>query len=330
MPQASDMTFSPGLTRIAVEYANKQFIADQVLPPMPHTAKSGKYKSYSVYDEFGIEGGLIGPTSQADEVDFDVSETAFAMDDYGIVGWVSQQAIDNADAPIRPMEAMTRKVTRKVLRIRERRVAQAVLNTSNFATANKLDVAGAWATLSTDAWGQLLTALDACAAPPNVLVLDVATFRALQRNQTILAAIKGTLAPQFVEQVSGPAKTGAPVLSEAVMCPALAAALGIDRVLVGAAWYASSKKGQTLTKARIWDLPNATKGGAAFLRVAQDQTEDVVWGMQMMWKQPLRVLTWFDPNRGADGSSAIKVVETTKLVLVANDAGYLFHDTLLT
>jgi hypothetical protein len=330
MPTPTSLSFSPGLTRIAVEYQNKAFIADQVLPPVDHSAKSGKYKSYSAYDEFDIEGGLIGPTSQADEVDFDVSETAFAMDDWGYVGWVSQQAIDNADAPIAPQQAMTKKVTRKVLRRRERRVAVAVLNTSNFAAGNQLDVAGAWATLSTDVWGQLLTAVDACTAPPNVFAVDIASFRKLQQNTTILAAVKGTLAPQFIEQAKGPAKTGAPRIPDSVFCPALAEALGVERVCVGAAWYATSKKGQTLAKGRIWDLPNATKGGAAFLRVTQDQVEDVVWGMQMFWKQPLRVLTWFDPNRGADGSTAIKVVETTKTVLMANDAGYLFRDTLVT
>jgi len=332
MPLPVDVSYAPGLTRIAVEYQNKQLIADQVLPPMPHSAKSGKYKSYSVYDVFGIEGGMIGPTSQADELDYDVSETSFAMDDFGIVGWVSQQAIDNADAPVQPMQAMTRKVTNKVLLIRERRVAQAVLNTSNFATANKADVAGAWVKTAPtfDIWSALRVGLDACLAPPNVFVVDINTFRSMQSNTTILAAIKGTLAPQFIEQEVGPAKTGAPRISDSVFCPALAQALGVDRVLIGSAWYASSKKGQTLTRARVWDLPNATKGGAAFLRVAQDQVEDVVWGMQLMWKQPLRVLTWFDPNRGADGSTAIKVVETTKVVLVANDVGYLFHDTLLT
>jgi len=328
MPQPVDVSYAPGLTRIAVEYQNRQFIADQVLPPMPHSAKSGKFKSYSVYDVFGIEGGRIGPTSQADELDYDVSETPFAMDDFGIVGWVSQQAIDNAEAPVQPMQAMTRKVTNKVLLIRERRVAQAVLNTGNFATANKVDQAAFWATAANDVWSRLLAAMDLCAAPPNVLVLDIATFRALQKNASMLAAIKGTLATQFIEQAVGPGKTGAPMIPDSVFCPALAAALGIDRVLIGSAWFASSKKGQTLTKARVWDLPTATKGGAAFLRVAQDQIEDVVWGMQLMWKQPLRVLTWFDPNRGADGSTAIKVVETTKVVLVANDAGFLFYNTL--
>ena len=330
MPTPIAVSYPPGLTSIALEYQNKAFIADHVLPLMPHTAKSGKYKSYSVYDEFDIEGGMIGPTSVADEIDFDVSETAFAMDDWGYLGWVSQQAIDNADAPMQPKEAMVRKVTRKLLRRRERRVAEAVLNTSNYASGNKVDIAGAWATASTDIWSKLLAGFDACAAPPNVMVMDIATFRAIQKNDKILAAIKGTLAPQFIEQTVGPAKTGAPQIPDSVFCPALATALGVDRVVIGAAWYASSKKGQTLTKKRIWDLPNATKGGAAFLRVAQDQVEDVVWGMQLMWKEALRIMTWFDPNRGADGSAAIKVVETTKIVLMADDAGYLFYDTLVT
>jgi len=216
MPTPIDLSYAPGLTRLAVEYRNKQLIADQVLPPTPHSAKSGKYKSYSVYDVFGIEGGLIGPTSQADELDFDVTETAFALDDFGIVGWVSQQAQDNADAPIQPLQAMTRKVTNKVLLIRERRVAQAVLNTGNFASANKLDVQGAWVNTAPtfDIWSALRTGMDACMAPPNVLVVDLKTFRAMQANTTILAAIKGTLAPQFLEQAAGPAKTGAPGIAD--------------------------------------------------------------------------------------------------------------------
>jgi len=330
MPQVKDLTFSPGLTKIAVEVQNRQMVAEQVLPLTPHTAKSGKYKTYSEYDQFDIEGGLIGPTGMADEVDHDVSETAFALDDFGIKGYVPAQAIDNADAPIDPMADMTRKVTAKVLRLRERRVAVAVLNTSNYATANKNDEAGFWATTSNDVWGHLMTGLDACNSPPNVLVMDVATFRAVQRNAEVLKAIKGTLAPQFVEQAQGPAKTGSAFVPQSVFCPALAEALGIERVVVGAAKYATSKKGQTLTKGLIWDLPNATKGGAAFLRVAQNQVHDVVFAMHLYWKQPLRVLTLFEPDRGADGSYGIKVVETTKIQLVSNQAGYLFQDTMVT
>lgn len=330
MPTPSSVSYSPGLTKIALAYSNKQYVCDRVLPHMPVDGKTGRYKSLDVEGEYDVEGGFIGPTGQADEIDFTVSETAFALDDYGKKGWVSQQTIDNAEAPIRPLETMTRRVTERVLRKRERIVAQAVLNTSNYAAGNQLDAGGLWLTTTTDIWGQMLTGLDACAAPPNVGVMDIATFRAVQRNEKILAAIKGTLAPQFVEQAKGPGKTGAVGISDAVVCKALSDALGLDNIYIGAAWYKTSKKGQAFTKARIWDLPNATKGGCAFLRVAKDQTEDVIWGANLFWKQPLRVMTWFDPDRGADGSTAVKVVETMKIQLMANDAGYLFRDTLLT
>lgn len=326
----SDLNFSPGLTSFALEYQEKQFVADQVVPPMPHSAMQGRFKSYSQYDIFSVEGGQLGPASHADEVDFDVSETAFSMENFGYKGWVSQQAIDNAEAPIQPLRTMTRRVMQKTMRRRERRVAQAVMAAANYATANKNDEAGGWATLSTDVWGRLLTGMDACAAPPNVLVLDIATFRAIQRNQTILAAIKGTLAPQFIDAASAPAKTGSAFVPQSVFCPALAQALGLDRVVIGAAQYATSKEGQTLTKARIWDLPNAGKGGAALIRVAQDQVEDLVTFLHVTWKQQFRVYTWFDPDRGADGSTAVKVVDTGKVIPVANDAGYLFQDTLVT
>ncbi len=329
MPDVLSMQNDGLLTRIAVDYKNKQFIADQVLPPIPVDKKTGRFKKYSQAEEFLIDDALIGPNSAANEIDETVTEDTFATDDYGLVQYVNQEVIDNAVAPLEPMSRATVKVMRHILRRRERRVAQAILNTNNYAAGNQIDIAGAWATLSTDIWGQLLTGIDACAAPPNVMVLDVASFRAIQRNQTILAAIKGTLAPQFIEQIKGPSKTGSDPMPESVLCPALALALGLDKVLIGAAQFATSVKGQTLTKGRIWDLPNATKGGAALLRVTQDGVEDVIWGAQMQWKPP-QVMRWFTPERGAYGSTAIKVVETSTVKLIANDAGYLFRDTLVT
>lgn len=330
MGKPTDLVFSPGLTNIAVKHQNKELIGDHVLPLTQHSSKTGKYKIFSQYEIFGVEGGLIGDTGHADEIGFGVSEADFTLADNGLKGYVSQQQIDLADAPIKPLETMTRTVTNGVLLRRERRIALAVLNTNNYHANNKNDEAGSWANVATDVWGRFLAGMDACAARPNVLVLDLATFRAIQKNTSILSAIKGTLQPQFIEQAVGPAKTGSAFIPDSVFCPALAAALGVDRVVIGAAQFATSKKGQALTKGKVWDLPNATKGGAAFLRVAQEQVEDLVWGLHLAWKEPLRVMTWFEPDRGADGSTGIKVVETTKIVLVDNTAGYLYQDTLVT
>ncbi len=323
----TSLQFDGRLTRIALDYRNKQFIADLVLPPVPIPNKTGKYKVYSQAEEFLIDDALVGPNSTPNEVDETVSEDTFAADDFALSTFVSQEAIDNADAPISPLRRGTEKVMRHILRRRERRVAAAVLNTANYVAGNQVDVAGQWATLTFDALAQILAGIDACAAPPNIMVMDIATWRKLSRNTSILDAAKGTLKERLVKQRTGPAQTG--FSTEAVSVPELAEFLGLDAVYVGAAQFATSKKGQTLTKGRIWDLPNATKGGAALLRISQDQVEDVVWGAQFQWKAP-QVMTWQEPNRGAYGSTGIKVAETSGVKVIANDAGYLFQDTLVT
>lgn len=317
------------LTNLALEYQNKAFIADRVLPPRPVPNKAGKYKAYSQADEFLIDDALIGPNSPANEIGYKVTEDTFACDDYGLKTWVSQEEIDNAVAPLAPMRKAVQKVMRHIMRRRERRVAQAVLNTANYATANKLDVQGAWATTSTDVVSQLQTGVDACAAPPNTMVIDLKSFRALQRNEKLLAAIKGTLQPQMIGSAETPKMEGDPMAAASVSVTSLAAFLGLDLVLIGAATMATSVKGQTLTKGLIWDLPNATKGGAALLRVSQQDIDDVIWGAQFVWKPP-QVRQWNDPDRGAFGSTAVHVAESSTVKVIANDAGYLFHDTLLT
>jgi hypothetical protein len=285
---------------------------------------------YSQAEEFQIDDALVGPNSEPNEIDYKVTEDTFAADDYALVMYVSQEAIDNADAPLSPLRVATEKAMRHLMRRRERRVAQAILNTANYAAANQIDINAGWNTLTTDIVSQILTGIDACAAPPNVMVMDVATWRKVSRNTPLLAAAKGTLREQIISQTRGPAKTGSLESSDAVSVPQLAEFLGLDYVFVGAAQYATSVKGQaTLTKGRIWDLPNATKGGAALLRVATTAIEDVVWGAQMQWKSPT-VMTWREEKRGAYGSVGIKVAESSGVKVIANDAGYLFADTLVT
>jgi len=328
------LQFDGRLTRIAVDYKNKQFIADQVLPPIPVPNKAGKYKVYSQAEEFLIDDALVGPNSEPNEVDYSVTEATFACDDYALETFVSQEAIENADAPLSPLRVATEKVMRHIMRRRERRVAQAVMNKTNYAATNQIDIAGAWTTLTTDIVAQILTGIDACSAPPNVMVMDIATWRKVSRNTPLLAAAKGTLREQIISQTRGPARTGEAASSDAVSVPQLAEFLGLDLVLIGAAQYATSVKGQaTLTKGRIWDMLTtggaAGGGGAALLRIATEAVGDVIWGAQMQWKPP-QVMTWQEPKRGAYGSVGIKVSESSGVKVIANDAGYLFEDTLVT
>jgi len=321
MPAVADVQFDGRLSNVAIQYQNPEYIADLVLPPTPVGTKEGKFKKYDKNQRFTVPPAYVGPKSDPNEVEWDVSEGTYACKDYGLQEFLDQESIDNAEAPIQPQSDTTEFVTNLVLMAKEQRVAAAVFNANNYGADNQVDIEGGWATLSDDALTDIEAGIDACFSPPNIMAMGIATWRKLARNEKILAAVKGTLAPQVLRKGG----VGAPAVNQ----QELAEYLGLDGVLVSRARVNSAKKGQTASFARIWDGTNAGKGGAALLRVkAGVALRDVVWGAQFTWKQR-QVLT--NPTtRGAFGGQMIRVVESNVIKVIATDVGYLFKDCLAT
>ncbi len=322
MPPVSSLQFDGRLSNVAVQYQNAEYIGEMVLPSTPVEKKQGKFKQYDKDERFTVPPSLVGPKSIPNEVDWNVSEKAYDCDDYGLEIFVSNEEIDNADAPIQPLSDATEQVTGLVQLDKEVAIANTVFNANNYNAGNQKDIAGAWATLSNDALTDIEAGIDACFMPPNIMVMGIETWRKLSRNSAILAAVKGTLAPQQIKGGGGAAKP-------AVNIQELAEYLGLDAVLVGSARRNSTKKGQAASYKRVWDGPTATKGGAALLRVsAGSALRDVVWGANFAWKQ--RQAFTRDDVKGAYGGKMIRVVETYDLNIIAKDVGYLFKDTLAT
>ena len=317
------LQFDGRLTNISIEYQNDQLVADLVLPPTKVVQKTGKFKTYDKASAFILPSSLVGPKGKANRVDYDVGEDTYTCADHAYAIEVPQEDIDNAEAPLQPLSDATRRVTGLLMLDREKRIADAVFNLSNYNTGYKLDVAGAWATLTTDIVTQLQDAIKKMGATkPTVLVMGLATWNKVQLNEKLLSAVKGTLAPQIIKSGGGLGASSAQVQE-------LADFLGIERVIISNAEVATTKKGQTLAVAPVWDGPNATKGAAALLRVAPGRTHDVVWGTSFDWFAR-QVQRWNDPDMGAKGGEVIKVAESTVVKVIAKDAGYLFYDTLAT
>lgn len=322
MPEPTDLQFQPGLSNVAIQYSNPEYIADLVVPPTPVTKKKDKFKKYDKDERFTIPSTLVGPKSIPNEVEWSVSEDSFECVDYGLEEFVSTEDIDNADAPIQPMSDTTEFVTNLVLLDKEKQVADAVFNANNYGANNQTDIAGGWATLSDDVLTDLEVGIDACFMPPNVLALGIETWRKVARNEKILAAVKGTLAPQSIKSPGG-------VAMPAVNQAELAAYLGLDAVLVGRARINTAKKGQTASYSRVWDGTNSGKGGAALLRVMPNPTrKEVVSFANFNWKQ--RQTFTRETARGAFGGKMVRVVESRVLKVVSTDVGYLFKDCLAT
>lgn len=316
------LQFDGRLTNIATQYKNGDYIGDLVVPPTPVGHKKFTYKQYSKNERFTLPTSLVGRSGTPNEVDYGVTEATGTCADHGYEGFVANDDMDNAETPLSPMADQAEFVRDKLMLDHEKRVADFVFNASNYATANKIDIAGAWATLSTDALTQLEVGIDACLVPPNVLVMGLPTWRKLARNEKILAAVKGTLAPQQIKSPGGQT-------TPRVTIPELAEYLGLDAVLIGKAFINTANEGQAATFARVWDGTNAGKGGAALLRVkAGGALRDIVWGANFTWKGA-QAFT-YQTQRGARGGTMVRVTESHILTSVATDVGYLFQDCLVT
>ena len=320
MSDELSLQFDGRLTNIALQYKNPEYIADLVLPPIPVPQKKFTYKLYNKVDRFTVPDTRVGPKSLPGEVDFGVTDATGTCLDYGLQDFVSQEEIDNAESPITPMADAAEVVTQLMGLDREKRVADAVFLAANYATT--LDCNASWATLSNDILAELLTGIDACFAPPNVLAMGIPTWRKLSRNEKVLAAVKGTgaLAPQIMKT----GKLAAPSASQ----QELADFLGLDAVLVGRSRRNSSVEGQTAAYPFIWDGTNATKGGAALLRVKTSAVKDLIWGANFRWKD-LQAYT-YRSERGAFGGNIVRVCNSEIVKVTATDAGYLFMDCLVT
>ncbi|KPL10737.1 hypothetical protein AMJ85_05305 [candidate division BRC1 bacterium SM23_51] len=322
MPETSTLQFDGRLTNVAIEYTNPEYIADLVLPVIPTTRKNGTFKQFTKDERFTVPDTLVGPKSDPNEIDWSVDDVTFACKDHALEEFVSNEDIDNAESPIQPLAKGTERVMDAVMMRKEKRIADAIFLTTNYGASNQVDIEGGWATLSDDALTDIITGIDACFVPPNVMVMGLPTWRKLQRNATILAAVKGTLKEQTIKTPGGLARP-------TVNVQELAEYLGLDAVLIGRAKINTAKKGQTATYAPIWDGTTATKGGAALLRVKQGAViGDVVWGAQFTWKKA-QTFT-YDTKKGAYGGKYVRVVETTVEKVIATDVGYLFKDVLAT
>jgi hypothetical protein len=324
MPSVLDLQFDGRLTDIAVQYKNPQYIADMVLPPRRTPTKKVTYKKYDKNSRFTVPPSLVGPKGWPNEVEWSTTDDTATCLDYGYQEFLSQEEIDNAQTPITAQADTVEFVANLLMLDREIRTAAAVFDGANYDAANEVDVAGAWATLSTSTvLTQLEVGIDACFMPPNVLVMGIATWRKASRSAELLAAVKGTNAPQTI--TAGPNGKMPSVTSTE-----LAMYLGLDAVLIGTARKNTAVAGQTATFARVWDGPNATKGGAALLRVTGPGIglKDVTSLAAFDWKG--RQVMTSETDRGAFGGQNVRVVESTVIKAISTDVGYLFTDCLVT
>ena len=295
----------PELTAIAVAYKNSAYIADSVMPRVMVGKQDFKYLRYNLAEGFTIPDTKVGRSSQPNKVTFSATDATDSTQDYGLEDPIPQDDIDNAPPNYDPRGRAVEGITDLVLLDREKRVADLLFNAGNYAAANKLTLAGVaqWSDFTNShPLSDILTAIDAMVMRPNVIVMGRAVWTKLSTHPEIVSAILGN-----------------PGTKGIVRREQVASLFELQDVLVGESWVNSAAKGQAVSLSRIW--------GKSAALIYRDQLATnrgrVTFGFTAQWGNRVAgSLT--DPDIGLRGGERVRVGESVKELLTANDLGYLF------
>lgn len=300
------------LTNVVTAYKNEEFVADKILPRIPVGTDTFEYFFHDKEDKFTMPDNTAGRKGQLNYVETSgTSQTAKTID-YGLQVFISAKDIANASKipnyNIRSINAEL--IAEQNALIREYRVAAAVQNADNYATANKttLTASNQWSHADSDPLYAILTAQDACLMRPNKLLLNQAVATRLRTHPKVVSAITGNTNGYGV-----------------VSLEQIRQVLELDEIIVAAAWYQSANPGQTATMARMW----ADSAVLFYQKRGVMTPASTTFGYTAQFGQKVAFEKQVNPGDGGlRGGITIVSGESVKEIICANDLGYLFVDCL--
>lgn len=304
------------LVAISGMYRNRRLIADEVLPRVAiGGTQNYKYLRHTKEDGFTIPDTRVGRTSRPNQLQTSAIEVPGSTNDFAIDIGVPYADVQNAQgqadavarAAMDPQAKATRVGTDIILLDREVRVAAKVHALATYPSANRTTLSGTsqWSDyVNSNPVDAILAAMDIPMAKPNVGVIGTTAFTKLRQH------------PKMVSGVLGNAGTAGVVTAEAI-----AALLGLDKLLVGEGWLNTARPGQAVSMARVWGkhlaLLYLDPNGGPMDMPSFGWTAE--WGTRQVGVIP-------DKHMGARGGEWIRSFESVDEQIAASDMGYLFRD----
>lgn len=316
-------TIQQRLMAITLAYRNQAFIADLVMPRVPVDSSAFKWSKFTLADGFTIPDTRVGRKSAPNEIDWSATEQTDSTVDYGLDDRIPQSDILNAQAaqriqgvlPIDPEARSTELLTDLVALDRENRVATSLFTLGTYPAAQRTTLAGTtqWSDFTnSDPVQAIIAGLDSCVIRPNVAVFGQATWSKLRTHPKLTAAIYPN---------GGNATGGGAAASR----QAVADLFELEEVLVGSSWYNSAKPGQAASLTRLWG-----KHASFIYRAPQVVSPQgtVTFGFTAQFGERIAGTIAQDPSVGLRGGSRVRVGESLKEVIAANDAAYFFQNAV--
>ncbi|AFY60357.1 hypothetical protein [Synechococcus sp. PCC 6312] len=297
----------PQYTAIALAYTNQAMIADIISPRIPVTEESFKWQKHKLEDGMTIVDTRVGRTSRPNQVEFATTEETSSCEDYGLDDPIPQKDIENAPKGYDPQSYSTEMLTELIQIDREKRVADLVFNLNTYPSAQRQTLAGSSQFSHPDSKpiDVMLNALDEMVMRANTAVFGQNTWTKFRRNPAVVSAINGKNS------------------SESVTRQQVAEFLEVDRVIVGASWLNSAKRGQSASMTRLWGKHIAL----LYLKPLAAYTRGITFTFTAQHGQRVAG-TIQDPHIGLKGGVIQRVGESVKEVIAAPDCGYFFQDAV--
>ena len=308
---------NPELSAISIGYKNPDvvLIADKVLPRIPKGALTFNYTKYSVADAYTVPSTKVGRKSDPTMVDFGGVLIPATCEDFGLDDLVPNAEIEAWEASagkttgiVSPLAKSTSLLTSLIQLDREIRVANMVFNAANYSAGQQATLSGTsqWSDFTnSNPVDAIFQGLDSMLVRGNVLTFGQATWTKLRQHPKLVQAIGGNNAS-----------------SGAVSRQAVADFFEVKEVIVGAGFVNTAKKGQTPTMARVWGKHAA----ALFVSEQLADADQPTFGFTAGFGD--KVAGTFASSKGLRGSTQIRVGESVKEIIAAQECGYFFQNAV--
>lgn len=228
----------PVLTNVAIGYSNDTMIARSIFPEIPVLRQSGKH---FIYDRgrFRIDENKRGTGAPSNEVTLSLTTgNPYFCEDHALKHFVPDEDVENAEVPNAPFQDATEFLMDKHLVTFEKEVADLITSTANLTNNKTLSGTTQWSDYSnSDPFGDFEDAKasvhSSIGVEPNTAILSKEVWDKIKHHPDLLERVKYSARGQITVDL-------------------LASLIGVDRVLIGGAYYTNSKEGQTETTSYVW------------------------------------------------------------------------------
>ena len=310
-PAAGTVFSPPTLATLSVQYANEDYIGEDLCPAVTVARRTGNYPIYGQGDRLQYPDDLmIGDRGHAAEIQETRVQGTYTCQPRGFSNYVTQQVIDNEDAPLDEMVDVVQAIAEGLLFKREVRIANLLctaagygVNTAAIVAASRWNSAGG---------GNPVLDLQTAEAAVwqghgpgrKVGFTSITVFNVLARHPAILELFKYT--------------GSSPGLATPQM---IAGFFGLDDLKVGRARQNATAEGAVPAYTRIWE-----PGAAFFFGVVRVPTKATIRnaGFALTFRQgnPLTSVL-FEAQSGHGGGYRAQTSVMEVQQVIAAPTGYL-------